>query len=387
MILLAFLLGVSGAALEVGLEVGWAGQPVLSVVNPLWLTLSNPSPQPFSGEVHIRGTAGSPWRGEAVRTAVIPVFLGAWGRTVWVLPWSIYQGMTTIQVRVFSRGTEVFAREFSLQVEALRLPGKIGPPGFWSGIVISPTDFPQDPLLLWPFAELEISGPLAPEGKEVIRAWQAFLGGRSALGPTGVASIQAEPFRQRLSLLRPVPPIWSILIPGLILYLVALGPGLGRMVRGRSGLLCAVVLAFLGLSLFYSLSRESAEQLSSIAIRISSRSVQRFYLEICGLISWRLGEIALPGWWHELLPHRGWRGLDLRWEYGPDGWTTVVPLQPGIPRVLLRVVPEEARVMRGEPVPPPPWLWETLDLPWGEALLRRLPTAPREAEAFWIELP
>ncbi len=388
MILLALLLSVSGAAVEVSWEVGWAGQPVVSVVNPLWLTVSNPSAQPFSGEVQVRGTAGSPWRGEATRTASAPIFLAPWGRTTLVLPWSVDPGMTGLQVRVFSGETEVFAREVALRLEAARLHGGIGPPGMWPRIFLSPADLPDDPLLLWPFSELEVSVPLALPAAEVVRAWQAFLGGKSSFGRSGVASVQGEPLRQRLRALRPAPPIWSVLVPGIVLYLVALGPGLGGLARGRAGLLRVLVALFLGLSLCYSVFRESAEGLSSVSVRITSGDVSRFSLELVGIISWRAGQSVLPGWWHELLPSRGWTGFDLRWAHTPDGWTTVFSLTPGVPRIFLRVAPEdEEGTGGGEPISPPSWLQQTLDLPWEEAQVQRIPPSSREAESFHVALP
>lgn len=389
MILLVLLLGVSGAALEVGLEVGWAGQPVAFVVNPLWLTLSNPSSRPFSGEVLISGKVGSPWRGEAERTAVIPMFLAPWGRTTLLLPWSLEPGMTALQVRVFSGGTEVFARDFPLGfLGGTRLSGGIGPAGVGPGIFIAPADLPSNPLLLWPFSELGISGTLAPQAAEVVRAWQAFLGGKTTPDHRGVASVQAEALRERLRGLQPLPPIWSVLVPGLLLYLVVLGPGLSRLARGRAGFLLATVTVFLCLSLFYSVLRENAIGPSFVKISVFSESVHGFHLELVGVISWRNGERALPGWWHELLPARSWTGLDLRWEYSPSGWATTLPLTPGVPRVFLRLVQRgEAPPPAGEVLSPPAWLTKTLELPWTEAQVRRSPLGPGEAEALRIDLP
>ena len=66
-------------ALETKVEVGWGGQAVVSAVNPLWLSISNPSPSPFSGEVRISGKIGSPWRGEAFYALRLPVFLAPTG--------------------------------------------------------------------------------------------------------------------------------------------------------------------------------------------------------------------------------------------------------------------------------------------------------------------
>ncbi|MGQ9699861.1 MAG: hypothetical protein ACUVQS_02185 [Candidatus Bipolaricaulaceae bacterium] len=389
MIFLALLLSVGGAALEVGLEVGWAGQPVAFVVNPLWLTLSNPSSQPFSGEVLILGTAGSPWRGEAERTAVIPVFLAPRGRTTLLLPWPLEPGMTTLWVRVFSEEAEVFARDFSLGfLGGTRLVGGIGPAGVGPGIFISPADFPSDPLLLWPFAELAISGTLAPQAAEVVGAWQVFLGGKTIPDYRGVGSVQPEALRERMQNLQPLPPIWSVLVPGLLLYLVGLGPGLSRLARGRAGFLWATVAVFLCLSLFYSVLRENAIGPNLVRINVFSKSVNRFHLELVGVVSWRTGELTLPGWWHELLPARNWTRLDLRWEYSPAGWTTTFPLTPGVPRVFLRLAPNEgAQAPVSETLDPPTWLSKTLELPWKEAQVRRSPLAPGEAEAFRIDLP
>lgn len=387
MILLALLLvGLPSSAVEVRVELGWGGQPVIAVVNPLWLTVSNPAAQPFSGEIKISGKVGSPWRGEALRTLRLPLFLAPFGRTVVALGWPVEPGMTALQVQVLSGGEVILAQDYSVKPGTTRLRGAIGPPGVSPDFVLSPSDLPQDPLLLWPFSELHFFFPLSSQAREVVLAWQAFLGGEVPGLRPGVISVQAEPIRQRLRTFRPSPPVWSVLVPGIILYLLALGPMLSRFSRGRAGLLPALTVVFLGLSVVYGVLREGQEGPNSVRVELFVGSVTRFRLELLGVVGWRGREWELSGWWHELLPSRGWTGFDLHWEYGPAGWTTRFSLTPGVPRVFLRLAegPPEGG---GEPTSPPVWLQRALVLSWPEAQVQTLPRESGEHEVFRVQLP
>lgn len=377
MILLAFF-SLPSLAVEVGAELGWGGQPVLGAVNPLWLTVTNPAGKPFSGKLRILARVGSPWRGEAVRLAEIPLLLAPFGRAVLTLEWPVDPGMTSFSVQVLSEDQVVFSQDFPVRPATSRLRGAIGPPDPSADLVLSPSDLPANPLLLWPFSELKLSFFLPSRAQEVLRAWEVFL----ARG----LFVQAEPIRQRLRALRPAPPIWSALVPGMLLYLLALGLALSHFSRGRFRIFSIILAVFLGLSLFYGVMRESAESLASIKIEITSQRVGNFRLELLGLVSWRGQDWGLSGVWHELLPSRGWRGFDLRWEYGPTGWTTRFSLLPGVPRVFLRLV-EDGFEREGEPVLPAGWLREALSIPWEEAEVRELVPGPGEKEVFWVRLP
>ena len=165
-------------ALETKVEVGWGGQAVVSAVNPLWLSVSNTSPSPFSGEVRISGKIGSPWRGEAFYALRLPVFLAPYGRAQFLVPWPVELGMTSVSVAVFSTGEEVSSREVALFLTSGRLHGAIGPPFRPAEIFLSPAEIPEDPLLLWPFSRLDFSR-FPQDIPDAIKAWSVFLGGEA----------------------------------------------------------------------------------------------------------------------------------------------------------------------------------------------------------------
>ena len=375
-------------ALETKVEVGWGGQAVVSAVNPLWLSVSNPNPSPFSGEVRISGKIGSPWRGEASYALRLPVFLAPYGRVQFLLPWPVELGMTSVSVAVFSEGKEVSSREVELFLTPGRLRGAIGPPFGAAEILLSAAEVPDDPLLLWPFSRLDFSR-FPQEVPDAIKAWSVFLGGESPWEPPFRLEIRAEPFRQSLQNLRSSPPLWPALIPGIFLYLFALGPLLGGSSRGRPGYLLVLVAVFSAFSLFYSVWREGRPEISSRVVSIQSASVRRFCLELWGGVSWRGEEAELSGFWVEALPERGWGGLDLQWEYGPEGWRTRFSLSPGRPRVLLRLAQPQILLTQEGKTAPPAWLISALALPWEKASVERgfLPDGPRKTEAFLVLLP
>lgn len=373
-------------ALETRVEVGWGGQAVVSAVNPLWLSVFNPNPSAFSGEVRISGKIGSPWRGEAFYNLRFPVFLAPYARARFVLPWPVELGMTSLSVSVFSEGKGISSRTVELSPTPSRLHGAIGPP-FGSGeILLSPGEIPEEPLLLWPFSRLDFL--LFPHDiSDTIKAWSVFLGGESPWEPPFRLEMRAELLRQNLQNLRPSPPLWGALIPGIFLYLSGLGSLLASFSRGRAGYLLIFVAVFSFLALFYSVLRERQKTISSYLVAIQTQSIMRFCLELwCG-VSWRGEGVELPGFWVEVLPERGWEGLDLEWAFGPDGWRTRFSLLPGRPRLFLRLA--QPSPARGAKIAPPAWLLSALALPWEKASVEHafLIEGPRKTEGFIILLP
>lgn len=375
-------------ALETKVEVGWGRKVVVSAVNPLWLSVSNPNPSPFSGEVRISGKIGSPWRGEAFYALRLPVFLAPYGRAQFLVPWPVELGMASVSVAVFSAGEEVSSKEVELFLTPSRLHGAIGPPFESAEILLPPAEVPEDPLLLWPFSRLDFSR-FPQDIPDAIKAWSVFLGGESAWEPPFRLGMRAELFRQSLQNLRPSPPLWPALIPGIILYLFALGPVLGGFSRGRTGYFLIFVAVFSSFALFYSAFREGQLDVSLRLISVQSAIVRRFCLEVWGGVSWRGEEVELPGFWVEALPERGWEGLDLRWDYGPEGWKTNFSLLPGRPRVLLRLAPAQVPLAPRAKTAPPAWLISAFALPWEKASVERtvFHDGLRKTEGYIVLLP
>ena len=375
-------------ALETKVEVGWGGQAVVSAVNPLWLSVSNSHPAPFSGEVRISGKIGSPWRGEALYHLKLPVFLAPYARARFLVPWPVELGMTSVFVSVFSEGREISSTAAELFLNPGRLHGAIGPPFRPAEILLSPAEIPKDPLLLWPFSRLDFP-PLPQDIPDAIKAWSVFLGGESTWEPPFRLGIRPEPLSQHLRGLRPSPPLWSALVPGIFLYLLLLGPPLGSFSRGRAGYLLVFLAVFSSFALFYSVYREAGPGVAAYLVEVRSSSVPRFCLELWGGVSWRGEEVELPGFWVEALPERGWEGLDLEWAYGPDGWRTRFSLAPGRPRVFLRLAPPQVFSLPPAKTAPPAWLVSALALPWDQASVEHivLHEGRRKTEGFIVFLP
>lgn len=390
MILFAFLLvAMGGAGVEVRVEVGWAGRAVVSVVNPVWVSLSNPDPSLFSGELRLSGKIGSPWRGEAQRTLLFPVLLAPGGHTRLVLPWPVELGSTTLKVEVCSGERVVFSKEIQLYLELGRLTGAVGPPMGPVEILLSPADLPLDPLLLWPFSQLELALEISDQARAVLQAWSMFLGGKSSVpSPWGVL-LQGESFRQALQAYRPSPPLWSALVPGLFVYLVILGFVLSRYSRGDVRVLLVFIGVSLSFALIYGLSRDESSGSCYIKADMVSQGFTEFCLELWGGLSWREEMQELPGFWVELLPERGWEGLDLHWVYSQDGWETKVTLAPGRPRLFFRLAQGVIPARDGETVSPPNWLVSALRLPWEKAHVTRATfvRGGSKTEFFQILLP
>ncbi|MGB9757417.1 MAG: hypothetical protein ACPLRP_05195 [Candidatus Bipolaricaulaceae bacterium] len=383
------LFALPALALEVGVEVGWAGRAVVSAVNPLWLSLENLDPQPFSGAIRVSAGIGSPWRGEARYTAELPVFLAPFGRTRLVLPWPVPLGMTSLRVEVFAESGVVFARDFPLNLSAERLRAGLGPPPEPVDVLLSPLDFPTDPLLLWPFSKLFVGVPLSAGALAAVRAWAAFLGGTAEISTPCSVSFSSEAFFSHLRGQRPSPPLWSALVPGLLLYLFGLGPVLSRFARGNTWVFLGFLVVFLAFSLFYGVFRETVAHIFLVFVDVECKSVDRFCLELCGAVSRREEAWGLPGFWVEVLPARGWEGLDVRWVYTPEGWRTEAGLTPGRPRFFLRLAEKPGPELAAEPSPPPNWLTQVLRLPWEEARVQRalLSQKGHETEVWRVLLP
>ncbi|MCS7240558.1 MAG: hypothetical protein NZ651_04865 [Candidatus Bipolaricaulota bacterium] len=384
-----FLFTVLGAGGVVGVVVGWAGRAVVSVVNPVWVSLTNPAPSPFSGELRLSGKIGSPWRGEAQRTMVFPVFLAPFGRTRVVVPWPVELGSSALKVELFSGGNPVFSQEISLDLELGRLRGAVGPPTGLVDVLLSSSELPLDPLLLWPFSQLDLSTEISEKMRFVLQAWAMFLEGKSSLSVPWALAFQGEPLRQRLQGYRASPPLWIVLAPGLFVYLSTLGFVLSRYSRGDARLLAVFLAVFLGFSLFYAALRSGSFPLLSVNVQIVSCGLLQFSLELWGGVSWREEVWRLRGFWVELLPERGWEGLDLEWGYSEEGWETKFVLTPGRPRVFFRLAEGVGSSGDGESVPPPEWLRRAIQVPWEQAHVLHTVTMQngRKTEIFCVLLP
>lgn len=362
MILLLVLLVFPGFSLEIGLELGWAGRPVLDAVNPLWVTLSNPDPAVVRGELRMTMEFGSAWRGTGTYTAAVPFVVGGFSKARLLLPWPVRAGSFLVRAAAFAGKEKLGEGELRFTVELGPLRACIGPPPEPVDFLLSPAELPAEPLLLSPFSELHVSLPLRASEKDVVQAWQVFLSGE-------VVGVEAEVLRDYLAGLRPASSRWIILLPGLFLYVLGLTLALPRLAQGRPkfpGVLLAIFLAF---SLVYSVSRESASTKSCVLIKIERPGFTSFCLEVLGIAPWVSEEMVLDGWWVEFLPGREWQGRDLLWRFVGEAWQTAVRLEPGVPRLLFRITQEAP--LSGEVISPPPWLLRGLSLSWNQATVMR----------------
>lgn len=378
MILLVLLLlwGWTGFPLELELELGWAGRPVLGAVNPLWVTLRNPGPTAVQGELRLALEFGSPWRGRGTYTALVPCAVGPGGRTRLLLPWPVPAGSFLLRAALRAGERELAEGELAFGAEPEPLRAGIGPPLEPLDLHLAPTELPADPLLLSPFAELRVFTPLGGREGDVVGAWRAFFGG-------GVR-VEAEALRAHLAGLRPPAPAWALLLPGLFLYLLGAAWALPRLAQGRPVLPLALALGFLVLAGFYSVFREAAPHRGTIQIVVEQPSLTSFGLELLGVAPWRREELVLEGWWYELLPPRGWEGRDLLWRFTEAGWQTVLKLEPAVPRLLLRLRREASPP--GAAVARPGWLAHALVLPWERARVFQAQPEPGWT-AYVVRLP
>ncbi|MFN3347233.1 MAG: hypothetical protein ACK42E_05455, partial [Candidatus Bipolaricaulaceae bacterium] len=245
---MAFLFwAFAGFSLQIELVLGWAGRPVLEAVNPLWVTLTNPQPTPLVGELRLTMEFGSPWRGMGTYSATLPVAVAGLGKTRLLLPWPVQVGSSRLRAAVFAEGKNLGERELVFTPELEPLRAGLGPPAPSLDLFLSPAELPPDPLLLSPFSELRPLLPLSGWAEEVVRAWASFL--------SGEVRVDGEAWRSHLAGIRPPSPDWSLLFPGLFLYVLCLVVLLPGLAQGRPQLALALLLSFLALALFYSVSR------------------------------------------------------------------------------------------------------------------------------------
>lgn len=379
MILFVLFWGFVGFSLEVDLALGWAGRPVLDAVNPLWVTLTNTEPTVISGELRVSGTFGSPWRGQARYTAIIPFSLGAFSKARFLLPWPVQVGTFAVTAAVYVGAQKIAEKEVRFSPEPGPMRAGIGPPSEPVDFFLSPAELPPDPLFLSPCADLLIFSPLSANEADVVRAWQTFF------GKEGIR-LEPEAIRARLTALRPPSPRWWAIVPGLFVYLLAMNFALPRLSRGRPGLVLFSLALFLVLSGFYAVFHESPAHHGAVYISVGKPGFTSFYTEFLGLMPWVAEKRALEGWWVEVLPQKEWQGRDLTWRFSDGEWFTEINLAPAVPRIFFRVTQKRTANI-GEPITPPNWLSRALSIPWEKAEITTVLTEETVQEAYLILLP
>ncbi|NOX44369.1 MAG: hypothetical protein GXO72_01335, partial [Caldiserica bacterium] len=109
-------------------SLGWQGIPVVDAVNPLYVSIANPDPDPLRGELEASQRVGSPWRGWARVSMALEFLLPPGGKATYPLPWPLVSGARAISLRL-RRGEEVLVeREVPVPRPADGLHGYLGPP-------------------------------------------------------------------------------------------------------------------------------------------------------------------------------------------------------------------------------------------------------------------
>lgn len=342
---LLFVLALALPALggvNIEATLGWGGVPVLGRVNPLWVTVDNPSGTPVVGVLEVDAEIGSPWRGRAERGLTAPVVLAPGGKTTFLFPWPLQRGTRELFVSLFSDSGSLAATSLPVAPAVAPLSGTVGE--FGQGVLLSPADL-DDPLLLHALGEIGVSTPLAQEERAVLLAWAAFLGGKLS----GLSSLSPWPWPDREGLVRafsrldlPHPPL-APLAAGVAAYLLGIGFFLPPAARGRFRLPGLFLCLALGLSLFCPLLYDTVSGVISCRWSLFDGNVPGFHLEFVALTGMRDCEWRWDGVWVELLPveEGSWAGRYLRWEWEEGGVVTVVPVRPGTVRVLWRLATGE----------------------------------------------
>ncbi|MBC7099397.1 hypothetical protein H5T52_09820, partial [Candidatus Bipolaricaulota bacterium] len=246
LVLVLALPGLGQVAIDATL--GWGGVPVLERVNPLWVTLENPSGVPTAGVLEVRAEIGSPWRGRAERGLACPVVLAPGARTTLVFPWPVLRGTRELSLELLGDYGPVASLSLPVSPAVTPLSGTVGGPG--QGITLSPTDL-ADPLLLHPFGTVSVAVSIAPAARSVLLAWAALLGGDLS----GLPAPTPWPWPDREGLVRafariglPHPPLAPLAL-AVAAYLFGIGLFLPPAARGRFVIPAASLALALGLSL------------------------------------------------------------------------------------------------------------------------------------------
>ncbi|HAF70388.1 TPA: hypothetical protein DCL37_03400, partial [Candidatus Acetothermia bacterium] len=291
---MAFLIALALALpalgeISVDASLGWGGVAVLGRVNPLWVTVKNPSGASVVGTLEVEWQIGSPWRGRAERCLSAPVVLAPRGQAKLLFPCPVERGTRELSIKVLSGSTPLATASLPVSPAAAPLSGSAG--GMAQGVILAPQDL-TDPLLLHPFGKIKATTPLPAEAQEALLSWAAFLGGElSGLPPpTPWEWPDRDDLSQAFSRLSlPHPPLAPLAL-AVATYLLGIGFFLPPAAHGRFRPLTISLTVTWGLSLFSSVLYEPVSGTISCRWILRDDTVGRFGLEFTTLTSIRVGE-------------------------------------------------------------------------------------------------
>jgi len=288
---------------QVGMEatLGWGGVPVLGRVNPLWVTVDNPTGAPVVGTLQVLARIGSPWRGEARRALSAPVLLAPGGRATFLFPWPVQRGTRELSLTLLAEAGPLATSVVPVSPTPTPLTGTVGGPG--PGISLSPADL-ADPLLLHPLGAISVAAPLSPEGREALSAWAAYLGGELSgfASPSRWSWPEGEGLSRAFARLPlPRPPLAPLAL-AVATYLLGIGFFLPPACRGRFRPAAISLGVSLGLALFCPVFYNPLVGPVVCTWEFGDKNVGQFHLEFLALTATEAREWRGEGFWVELLP-------------------------------------------------------------------------------------
>ncbi|MCX7750400.1 MAG: hypothetical protein N2320_02390 [Candidatus Bipolaricaulota bacterium] len=341
--LLALPIAVAGwAEVRLSAELGWGGIAVADAVNPLWITVENPSASVFTGSLHVAQETGSGWRGRVGQRLTAPLLLPPGGRARLLFPWPLPAGTEPLAVWVEADGRE--EARLSVPVRpSLEKPvavvGSAGPPPQGPAVFLAPDELPAAPALLSPFLRVFVPATLPPQAAEALAAWAAFAGGEvegrsvpSPLPPPGEealrTALRAHTARDGTAL-----PILGLTVA----YLVLLGFALARLPRGRWAPLAALAGTFTSFALLYPVLYETPPVETVVQYSISRSDIARYSFDVAAVSRRRAGVVVLDGQWFDAGERRSDQAYSaIAWEWGAGGPRTLVWANPGKTVILSR---------------------------------------------------
>ena len=361
------------AQVRVGGELGWQGQAVAGVVNPLTITVENEVRSILVGTVTVEQTSGSGWRGESLLRLEAPVLLSPGGQRQFVFPWPVEAGSPPLRIAVRVDGRVV--ADVALPVRARVAKGVavigVADPGAEAVHVVflAPEDLPLDPFLYASWAKVRIApgAVLAPRARDALRAWAAYSGGvvEGVPVPPVWTALADQDLETELERRQPRPAPVGAILGSAVLYLVALGYVLPPLARRGGHRVAGFFLPLcLGVALLYPLLSNTPHYVTVVQYSMSRSDVAWFGLDTLGIQARDERTVELVGHWVER-PQAGMESALLRieWVWGDDGVRTVVHLRQGKTAILWSY---------GRPWAPPDAAW-TAQAGEGERLARAEP--------------